>query len=425
MFPVTEDHLSSKFAFILHADVVGSTMLVRLDEQVAHTRIRSVFSRLSKTIALYGGVTHEVRGDALVAEFERASDAVVAALCFQGTNTEHNKGLMDSIRPELRVGVAMGESVIADGTVTGMGVVLAQRLEQLAEPGGVVIQGAAYESIPKRLPFVYQSLGEQKVKGFDEPVRAYAVNLEPGNEIPQPESPAHVTQKGVGWPTFAISAFAFVFVTIALGWFGGWFPATTSSSSDQSATSLKSKPIDRASAIQGLQTVEAGHLNLKLRIPNRWNAQIVETGLADFNDKDYKPGVQEILLTNREDKVNVKIFKWHYPNALDTGVMHSWMHNEGVRRILVEYLVGQSYWEVDRNIINGSLGSGEQMTVISLTLQVGDETRYTRIAYVIRGKSYTREFIVFFFHKNEGAQEVSDDDLTTITGPASLMFDLM
>lgn len=62
--------------------------------------------------------------------------------------------------------------IIADNTITGAGVVLAQRLEQLADSGGVVVQGAAYETVPQRLPFVYQSLGEQQVKGFDEPVRA-------------------------------------------------------------------------------------------------------------------------------------------------------------------------------------------------------------------------------------------------------------
>ena len=423
---MTEVRLPSKFAFILHADVVGSTMLVRQDEQIAHNRIQSAFSRLSETIAVYGGFAREVRGDALVAEFERASAAVAAALAFQVANTEYNKGLTDSIRPELRVGVGMGEGVIADDTVTGTGVVLAQRLEQLAEPGGVVIQGATYETIPKRMPFVYQSLGEQEVKGFDEPVRAYSVNLEPGKEIPQPEpAVVQVTQKGVSWFTFAIGAVVIVFVTIALGWFSGWFPATISPSSDQSGTRLKNKPIDRATAIQGLQTVKAGRLNLKLKIPNRWDAQVVETGLANFIDKNYKPGVQEIILTDREGKMNVEIFKWYHPNALDSGVMHNWVQGEGVRRILVEYLVGKSYKESDRNIIKGNLGSGEEMTVISLTLQVDNETRYARIAYVIRGKSYTREFIVFFFHNEKGIHEISDDDLASITGSATLMFDSM
>ena len=69
----------------------------------------------------------------------------------------------------------MGEVVVADGTVTGEGIVLAQRLEQLAEAGGVCIQGAAYDTVPKRLPFAYENLGERELKGFEEPVRIYAI----------------------------------------------------------------------------------------------------------------------------------------------------------------------------------------------------------------------------------------------------------
>jgi len=68
--------------------------------------------------------------------------------------------------------------------------VLAQRLEQLAENGGVCIQGAAYETVPKRLPFEYENLGERQVKGFDEPVRVYAVSLQPGGVIPSIETSA-------------------------------------------------------------------------------------------------------------------------------------------------------------------------------------------------------------------------------------------
>ena len=46
----------------------------------------------------------------------------------------------------------MGEVVIADGTVTGTGVVLAKRLEQLAEPGGVVVQESVSETVPITRP---------------------------------------------------------------------------------------------------------------------------------------------------------------------------------------------------------------------------------------------------------------------------------
>ena len=177
----------SKLAVILHADVVGSTELVQLDERLAHLRIQDSFSRLSKYIATYAGQTLELRGDALLAEFDRASDAVTAALAFQAENRRENDHEADGISVRVRTGIALGEVIIADGTVTGAGVVLAQRLEQLAEPDGLCISSAVREALPARLPFIYTPLGEQTVKGFEEPVRAFAVDPHADQPIPEPE----------------------------------------------------------------------------------------------------------------------------------------------------------------------------------------------------------------------------------------------
>ncbi len=152
---MVKDHLSRKLAVLLHADVVGSTSLVQKNETLAHERFQDTFRRFSETIAAHGGIALEIRGDALVAEFAQASDAVSASLAFQAANITLNEQLSDDIRPELRIGIAMGEVVVADNTVTGEGIVLAQRLEQLAEPGSVCIQGAVYDTLPKRLPFEY------------------------------------------------------------------------------------------------------------------------------------------------------------------------------------------------------------------------------------------------------------------------------
>ena len=185
---MNKSHLSRKLAVILHADVVSSTTLVQRDEILAHERIQDTFHNFSETIRVYGGTTHELRGDALVAEFDRASDAVTASLAFQIQNEALNAALDDDIRPQLRIGISLGEVVIADGTITGAGVVLAQRLEQLAEPGGIVVQGTVSETVPTRLPFDFESLGEQMLKGFDQPVRAFAASSRPGQELPAPEA---------------------------------------------------------------------------------------------------------------------------------------------------------------------------------------------------------------------------------------------
>ena len=182
-----KDRLNRKLAVIVHADVVGSTLLVQQNETLAHERIQAAFHKFSETIHSYGGIAREIRGDALVADFDRASDAVTAALAFQIANREFNSTLNDDIQPQLRMGISLGEVIIADNTITGAGVVLAQRLEQLADPDSVVVQGSVSETVPSRMPFNFKGLGEQKVKGFDQPVRSFIAALKPGEKPPAPE----------------------------------------------------------------------------------------------------------------------------------------------------------------------------------------------------------------------------------------------
>ena len=182
------DSLQRRLVIILHADVVGSTALVRQNETIAHERILNAFRRLSQSIESYGGSTKELRGDALVGEFNRASDAVCAAIAFQEKNVDLNSRLDNRIQPSLRIGIAMGEVVADESTITGTGVVLAQRLEQLAERDGVCLQGAAYETLPERLPFDYLARGEHHLKGFEEPVKIFAVYRKEGESVPPPES---------------------------------------------------------------------------------------------------------------------------------------------------------------------------------------------------------------------------------------------
>ena len=130
----------------------------------------------------------------------------------------------------------MGEVIVADDTITGAGVVLAQRIEQLTRPGGVGIQGAAYETIPGRFPFEYESLGEHVVKGFDNPVRLYAARLKQDTDIPQP-----VPQADRRWAAGVAVAVVLV-LTLALAlWFEPWktpAPVRESASSYPGITGL-------------------------------------------------------------------------------------------------------------------------------------------------------------------------------------------
>ncbi len=50
---MTEERLLSKFAFILHADLAGSTALVQQNEELAHKLIQETFRRFSDIITQY------------------------------------------------------------------------------------------------------------------------------------------------------------------------------------------------------------------------------------------------------------------------------------------------------------------------------------------------------------------------------------
>jgi len=184
--PAANQNQHSKLAVILHADVCDSTGLLQQHEILAHTRINDSFRRLGEVITSYHGQVCELRGDAIVARFGRASDAVAAAMAFQQQQSTHIAQFDDGIVPRLRIGIALGEVIVGSNVVTGIGVVLAQRAEQLAPPDGICITAAIHEALPKRMPFELECLGYQEFKGFAESIRVYRVTLRTGEIIPAP-----------------------------------------------------------------------------------------------------------------------------------------------------------------------------------------------------------------------------------------------
>jgi TolB-like protein len=103
--------------------------------------------------------------------------------------------------------------------VTGAGVVQAQRVEQIADSGGVCITAAIHESLSKRMPFDLESLGEQELKGFDHPVHVYRIELRPGDSVPSPESQGdHKASSGQWKQSGIIAAVLLIIATASFYW---------------------------------------------------------------------------------------------------------------------------------------------------------------------------------------------------------------
>ncbi|MCH9671160.1 MAG: adenylate/guanylate cyclase domain-containing protein, partial [Gammaproteobacteria bacterium] len=176
---------SRELAVVVHADVAGYSGLMEIDEDVAHARVTDYFDVVEIVLRDYGGSILEKRGDAILVDFKSASPAVAAALRAQEIVAARNKELTDSILPLLRIGIHLGEVIKDRGTVWGAGANMAQRVEQLATPGGVAVSSAVFDAITKSLPFDYEELGASKVKNTE--VKAYRVRLREGLAVPEAE----------------------------------------------------------------------------------------------------------------------------------------------------------------------------------------------------------------------------------------------
>ena len=178
-----------KLAAILSADVVGYSRLMAANEANTVETLKSYRDIIARLVVRRGGRVVNAPGDALLAEFPSAVEAVQAAVEIQKSLEGHNIELESDRRMQFRIGVNLGDVIEeADGTIYGDGVNIAARMEALAEGGGVCISSTIYDAVEGKLSFGFDFLGEQQVKNITKPVRVYRVRAEPRPPPARPRS---------------------------------------------------------------------------------------------------------------------------------------------------------------------------------------------------------------------------------------------
>ncbi len=170
--------LERKLAAILYADVAGYARLTGEDEDATHRTLSAYLDLISGTVEDHRGRVMHYAGDAVLAKFNAVVDALSCAVAIQTDLRTRNQDLPDERRVQFRIGVNLGDVIEDRGDIYGDGVNVAARLESLAEPGGICISESVRTAIGKKLALDYESMGEQRVKNIEEPVRAYRVCVE-------------------------------------------------------------------------------------------------------------------------------------------------------------------------------------------------------------------------------------------------------
>ncbi len=168
------ERVPRRLAAIMAADVVGYSRLIRANEEATLAALNALRAEIiDPRIAEHDGRIFKLMGDGILAEFPSVVEAVRAAAEIQRALAERHAAGAGAQRIEFRIGVNLGDVVVDGEDLQGDGVNVASRLEGLAEPGGVCISASVYEQIRDRIEWVFEDLGERKVKNIDRPVRAW------------------------------------------------------------------------------------------------------------------------------------------------------------------------------------------------------------------------------------------------------------
>ena len=179
----------------LFADIVGFTAVAeRRDPEEVKRIVDRCFESLARDISSFGGVVDKVMGDGIIALFgaptaheDDAERAVRSALRMQQSLADVADSASDPTPIQMRIGINTGEVLVgtstAGGDYTAMGDVMntASRLEQLTEPGQVLVGDTTYQLTSRAIQ--YRAVGPLQAKGKEQPLEAWeavAVTRPPG-----------------------------------------------------------------------------------------------------------------------------------------------------------------------------------------------------------------------------------------------------
>lgn len=156
---------------VMAADVANFTGLVSVDETNTLEAIWTTRKIAQEELAIHGGWLFGLPGDGIFALFESAIDAVQCALQTQARiKTAPGLGAL-----RLRVGVHLGEVLFQDDLPFGEALVIASRLESLAEPGTILISSSVMEAVAPRISADFAEKGVVSLKHSPRRIATFTV----------------------------------------------------------------------------------------------------------------------------------------------------------------------------------------------------------------------------------------------------------
>lgn len=166
-----------RLAAILVADVVGYSRMMEFDEPGTHARLMALHARIVKpAVAAGNGEIVKNLGDGFLATFDSCHDALRCARKIQADTLAAEAGMPEAEAISFRIGINVADVIVDDGDIYGEGVNIAARLQTYAEPGGIVMSGAALEQAGALIDRAPIDLGDLHLRNLIRPIRAYSLS---------------------------------------------------------------------------------------------------------------------------------------------------------------------------------------------------------------------------------------------------------
>lgn len=114
-------------------------------------------------------------GDAVFAEFGSSVDALNCAIRIQEKLKEYNHDKGEDERILVRIGLHEGDVIVRGDDLFGEGVNVAARLEPLADPGGICISEALYQSVRNATKIEAVRVGDVELKNILQKYTIYKI----------------------------------------------------------------------------------------------------------------------------------------------------------------------------------------------------------------------------------------------------------
>jgi adenylate cyclase len=167
-------HLSA----ILHADLSGFVRLTEGEEVATFEHLRAARREVWRpAIDASGGRLVHGNGDSMLIEYGSALAAVMAAIEIQERMAQFNEALDDEQKLLFRIGVHLGEVIVDEDTkdLFGDGVNLAERIQSMADPGGIAVSRAVRDVTELQVDYAFVDGGVQRAKNVSRPLHIFHV----------------------------------------------------------------------------------------------------------------------------------------------------------------------------------------------------------------------------------------------------------